>query len=127
MAGLACAAERDEVAIVHHLRADESALEIAVDSTGGSRRAVSAADGPGLHLIFSNGEKRDQVEQSVSGSDETSPRGLGDPKRLEKLALILGLELRDFRFPRGGKRERIGSACLRGCDEVCLGRTGPPF
>jgi hypothetical protein len=38
----------------------------------------AAANRPGTHLIHTDGEKRDEVEQAVRRADETRQRGLGE-------------------------------------------------
>src|SRR6516162_135674 len=112
MTGFALAARGNEVVVVHHLGADESALQVGVDPRRGSRRSVSAADGPGLDLVLADGEKGNQVEQSVGGTDESRPRRFGDSQGVEKVALVLRFKLRDFRLYLRGERNRVRSALL---------------
>src|SRR6266545_1608975 len=57
--GLRLAAEGDEVVVVHDLGADEAALEVGVDAPRCARRAISAADGPGAHLVLADREEGD--------------------------------------------------------------------
>src|SRR5262249_20111613 len=109
---LGFAAAGHEVLVVDHLGPDEAALEVAVDPPCRSRGPVPSADGPGLDLILSHGEEGDEIQQLVGGANEARARRLGKPQGFEKLALVLWIELGDFRLDRGAKDEGLRAAWL---------------
>src|SRR6266540_1059992 len=111
--GLRLAAEGDEVVVVHDLGADEAALEVGVDAPRCARRAISAADGPGAHLVLADREEGDEVEQVVGGADEARLRRFGEAERGEELRLLRGGELGDLRLDRCAEREHLRLALAR--------------
>ena len=59
-----------EVAVADDAGADEAALEVAVDLTGGLRSLGALADGPSAALLLAVGQEGDQAQQVVAGGDE---------------------------------------------------------
>src|ERR1700682_2440562 len=110
---LGLAAAGDEIRVMHHLGADEAALEVGVDAAGGARSAAAAADGPGLHLVLADREEADPVEQLVGGADEAGAARRGEAHRLQEVGLLGGIELRDLRLDRGTERDRLGPPLAR--------------
>src|SRR5882672_844145 len=49
----------DQVAVFHHLSADETTGEVRVNGMRGIDRRGAMADGPGAHFVFAAREKRD--------------------------------------------------------------------
>ena len=55
-----------EVAVADDAGADEAALEVAVDLTGGLRSLGALADGPCTAFLFAVGQEGDQAQQIVA-------------------------------------------------------------
>src|SRR4029450_3773308 len=76
-AALRLARVLDEVVVRHHLGADESTLDVAMDAAGRLARRRSATDRPRAALVLACGKEADQIQQAVAGADEPVARALG--------------------------------------------------
>src|SRR5579884_1290917 len=61
---------RDVVVVGDNLRADEAALDIAVDLAGCLRSLGAASDRPGTHFFFAGRQKRHETQEIVCRDDE---------------------------------------------------------
>ena len=61
----------EEVLILDDLGTDEALLEVGVDSSSGTRRLAALGVGPGTYLLHPSGEVSLQIEELVSGLDQT--------------------------------------------------------
>src|SRR5207244_4735819 len=63
LAALRLAPQADEVLVGHHLGADETTLDVAVDLARGLQGRRAAADRPGAALVLTRGEEADEIEE----------------------------------------------------------------
>ena len=85
--GALLAAVSDKILVGYGFGADEAFFEIGVDAAGGLRRPGAALDRPGVCLLGPDGQKRDQIEQRISGADDAVEPGFVEPERGEVLEL----------------------------------------
>src|SRR5689334_17279746 len=93
LSALGFAAEPDEVVEGDDFRADEPALDVAVDAPGGLARGRPATDRPRATLVLARGEKAHEIEQGVARADEAIARALRQPEIREERLAIAGVEL----------------------------------
>src|SRR5579864_61829 len=70
------------------LGADEAALDVAVHLASRLSGHRSLPDRPGAAFVGAGGEKADQIEEPVSGTNEHVSRGLADAEPHEKFFLL---------------------------------------
>src|SRR3989442_6204661 len=92
------ASATDVVVIGDGFRADEAALEIAVDLSCGLRRGCAAMDRPGTGLLRPGSEERLQVEQLVGRANQRVEAGFLQSHVMQKLAPLLEGKLCDLRL-----------------------------
>ena len=66
----------DEVFVLDDFRADEAALEVSVDDTGGLGGLIAYADGPCTALVGTGREEGLESQQAVGALDEADDAGL---------------------------------------------------
>src|SRR5262245_17135044 len=71
-----------------HLRANEAALEIRMDSARSLSCSSTSTDGPRANLVLANREKRDEIEQTVRCPDESRQGRLAEAEIGEKRRLV---------------------------------------
>src|SRR4029077_9555381 len=97
-AGLALAG--DVVVEADRFACDESALEVAVDRTGRLRRLGAAHDRPGMRLLRTDGEEREQSQQVVAGADDAIEAAVVQTEPFQEFDAIGLRQLRHLRLDR---------------------------
>ena len=69
-------AETHEIVVGDDLGADEAALKVGVNLTGGLRSLGALHDGPGAYLLGACGQVADETQQGVAGTNETVTQSL---------------------------------------------------
>ena len=121
----------DEVVILDDLGADETFLEVAVDHTGGLRRLVSLADGPGAALVRTGGEESLQAQQAVGALDQADDAGLFQTQFFqEHLTVFVILDFGDIRLGLRGDDQDFRVLLLDGFPDrvdICVALGGGGF
>ena len=81
-------------------------------TAGGRARRGAPPDGPRPHLVGSDREERDEVEQPVRRPYEPRQRRLGEAEVLEKRRSIFGIQAADFRLDACRQHEARGIELL---------------
>src|SRR5262249_23488966 len=85
----------------------EPALDVGVNHSGRSVSIRTALDRPRAAFVFAGRQEADQVQQRVSGANESVARRFGDAEVLKKLALLFRVKLGDFHLDLTGHRDEI--------------------
>src|SRR6185503_8611324 len=99
-AGLHRAARHQRV-VGDHFRADETALDVAVDFARRQLRGGVAGDRPGAALVLADGEEGDVAKQVVARANDTIEPRLGQAEVREEGLRIVGAKLGDFELDLG--------------------------
>src|SRR2546427_11993682 len=81
-----------------YLGANETALDVRVNDSGGFESCGSSFDGPGPAFIFADGEERDESQKLIGDSNETVQPGLLQTIIVQKQTGIFTGELHQFGF-----------------------------
>src|SRR5882724_11338333 len=81
----------DQVAVFHHLGADEAAGQVRVNGVCGIDGCASVADGPGAHFVFAAGEKRDVAESFVETTGKNVDGRFRDAQGGQELGMFSGI------------------------------------
>src|SRR5690242_17296326 len=101
LAGALLAVAGDVIVVRDHFGADEAALEVGMDRSGGLRRGRADRHRPGAHFLLARGEVRLQAEQLVRGTDQAIEPRLGHAHVGQEERLVVGVEIGDLRLERG--------------------------
>src|SRR5215510_12216226 len=87
---------RHQGVVADDLRADESALDVAVDFARGDRSREVAWNGPRAAFVLADREERDVAEELVARADHAIESGFLQAEVREERRGVGRLELRDF-------------------------------
>src|SRR6185503_3979988 len=121
LAGLAralFAAPRDVLVVADDLGADEAALEVGVDRTGGLRRRRVALRRPDAHLFRAGRVERLESQQLVRRADHAIQAGFREAQGREVVGTILDGQLRELGLD--GRRDHDDLGALLGRDLAYL-------
>ena len=93
--------ERDD------LGADEAALKVRVDLTGGLRRLRAACDRPGAALIAAARQERNEPQQAIRALDKPVKAGLFNAELFEEHRALIRLELADLLLDLGADGQHL--------------------
>ena len=103
-------AAADQVTVLDHFSADETAGEIRVNGMRRVDRRAAMADGPGANFVFAAGEKRDVAESFVETTGEDVDGRFRNTQGGQKLGAFGGiLDLRHFRLGLGAEFADFGT------------------
>ena len=78
---------------MHHLGANEAALQVGVDGPGGALGHRAPADRPGAHLVFAHRQEADQAQQRVGFAHHFAQPRRPQAHALAKLGGVLRRQL----------------------------------
>ena len=103
------ASKLDEIGVFDHFGTNETTLKIGVNDSGTLRCFGSGFERPCAYFVTTCGEEGTEVEQGISGFDETVDTGLLQTDLFEEhLSLLVGLQFSDLALDLSGEHEHLG-------------------
>ena len=101
------AAAADHIVKVDRLGADEAALDVGVDLTGGLRGLGAVSDRPRSALVLAVGEEGDEAEQRVRALDEAVEAGLLNAELFKEHCAVLAIQLGNVLLELGADGQHL--------------------